>query len=140
MSNYSILKDKNNKTKNIFNQLNVETLSEVIKNNKGNNNHIIIKLGATWCGPCRSIKDLCNTLFLDMPDNVICYDIDVDNNFELYGSLRTKKMVKGIPAIFHYNCKLDRPNWYISDNFISGSDNQAIIQFFQKVQTLANEN
>tara|TARA_B100001093_G_scaffold520498_1_gene616854 strand:- start:8710 stop:9135 length:426 start_codon:yes stop_codon:yes gene_type:complete len=140
MSTYNILKGENNKTKNIFNELTVESLNELLQTYSNTNNHIIIKLGATWCGPCQKIKNLCNNLFIDLPDNVICYDLDIDDNFELYGAFRTKKMVKGIPAIFHYNCKMHRDNWFICDKFVSGSDISSIVELFTNVNTLAKEN
>ena len=64
---------------------------------------IIVKFGATWCGPCKTIAVQSHRYMHDMsvefPDNVICCDIDVDESFELYATLKQKKMVSGIPSI-----------------------------------------
>ena len=34
-----------------------------------------------------------------MPENVICADIDIDENFDVYTFLKSKRMVNGIPAV-----------------------------------------
>ena len=39
---------------------------------------VIIKMGATWCGPCKKIKPIVDAFFASSPDNVICCEIDVD--------------------------------------------------------------
>jgi thiol-disulfide isomerase/thioredoxin len=72
----------------------------ILTNNPG---LVILKLGATWCGPCQQIKGLVHGLMAQIMnvygDKVVCCDIDVDESFELYALLKTKKMVNGIPAI-----------------------------------------
>ena len=92
---------------------------------------IIVKLGATWCGPCKLISGQSHTYMNEMltkfPDTVICCDIDVDDHFELYATLKQKKMVNGIPAIL---C------WYagnvtiIPDDSTIGADIDQIKQLF----------
>ena len=44
-----------------------------------------MKFGATWCGPCQQIKAQCNKYFSQLPENIICFDIDIDENMEIYG-------------------------------------------------------
>ena len=68
-----------------------------------------------------------------MPENVLCYDIDVDKYSELFNKLKSKKMVKTIPAILVYYCNIERDKWYITDNNISSSDNKEIINFFKTI-------
>ena len=92
---------------------------------------IIVKFGATWCGPCKLISGQSHSYMNDMiakfPDKVICCDIDVDDHFELYATLKQKKMVNGIPAIL---C------WYagnvtvIPDDSTIGADIDQIKQLF----------
>ena len=64
---------------------------------------VILKLGATWCGPCKQISGLAHGLMHRImtvySGKVICCDIDIDESFELYAFLKSKKMVNGIPAI-----------------------------------------
>ena len=74
--------------------------NQILANNPG---IVILKLGATWCGPCQQIAKLVHGLMHQIEsvyvNKVVCCDIDVDDNFELYAFLKTKKMVNGIPAI-----------------------------------------
>ena len=57
-------------------------LSELLQINPG---LIIIKLGATWCGPCKKIEPLVNEWLQKMPSNVCKCIIDIDENIDLYG-------------------------------------------------------
>ena len=70
--------------------------NQILANNPG---IVILKLGATWCGPCQQIAKLVHGLMHQIEsvyvNKVVCCDIDVDDNFELYAFLKTKKMVNG---------------------------------------------
>lgn len=88
---------------------------------------IIIKFEASWCEPCKIIKDDVKTYFSKMPSNVQCVIVDVDESIEIYGFLKTKKMVKGIPALLAYY----EGNYnYIPDEFVSGTDKNELKMFF----------
>lgn len=63
---------------------------------------IIIKLGATWCGPCKQIAHIVEAFFASSPKNVICADIDVDDSIDLYAYLKKNRMVNGIPVMLMY--------------------------------------
>ena len=52
---------------------------------------IILKLGASWCGPCSKIEKPVNDFFVTSPEDVICGIIDVDESFDFYAFLKTKK-------------------------------------------------
>ena len=79
---------------------NLQHFNTILSNNPG---LVILKLGATWCGPCQTIKGMVHGLMSQIMnvygEKVVCCDIDVDESFELYALLKTKKMVNGIPAI-----------------------------------------
>ena len=62
---------------------------------------MVFKFGADWCAPCQSIKDV-EKYFAETPDNVICFDLDIDESFDLYAFLKSKKMLTGIPSILAY--------------------------------------
>ena len=127
INNYLITKEKV-----VFLELLPEELQKILKNEK--DKHIIIKFGATWCGPCKRIENVLNDCFLEMPDDVYCFDLDVDDNMELFGKLKSKKMVKTIPAILYYNCKNDRDDkWYLSDMSMFSSDNNDVLKFFKQI-------
>ena len=61
---------------------------EILRTNPG---AIVIKFGATWCGPCKVIENQVHTLMNMMPNNVQCIIVDVDECVDLYSFLKTKK-------------------------------------------------
>jgi hypothetical protein len=64
-----------------------------------------------------------------MPPEIKCAIIDVDENFEIYAFLKSKKMVNGIPAILCY----DRGNTnYIPSDTVIGADPVQVDLFFQR--------
>ena len=88
---------------------------------------IIIKFGAECCGPCKAIENDLKYYMTKMPDNVQCAIIDVDESFDVYSFLKSKRMVNGIPAILaYYKGNVN----YIPDNSITGSDRQQLQTFF----------
>jgi hypothetical protein len=90
---------------------------------------IIIKLGAEWCGPCKQIKHIVHAFFATSPAEVICCDIDVDECFDLYAFLKSKKMVNGIPALLCY--RKDNKT-YIPTDSVVGADPAALDAFFKR--------
>ena len=88
---------------------------------------IIIKFGAEWCGPCKQIEGVVKDYFSKMPDNVQCLIIDVDECFDVYALLKSKKMINGIPAILCYN----KGNLnYVPNDIITGTNLNQIRLFF----------
>ena len=98
----------------------------LLENNPG---LILVKLGASWCGPCKRIKNVVDSFFASSPDNVICCDIDVDESFDLYAYLKSKKMVNGIPVMLCY--KRDNTS-FIPDDSITGSDPVQLDAFLKR--------
>ena len=90
---------------------------------------IILKLGAPWCGPCQKIKHIVHAFFASSPENVVCCDIDVDESFDLYALLKSKKMVNGIPALL---CYKKGNSTYIPDDIVTGADPTALDAFFKR--------
>ena len=90
---------------------------------------IVIKLGAEWCGPCKTIKSGVHGFFASSPPEVVCADIDVDKSFDFYSFLKSKKMVNGIPVLL---CYKKGNGTYIPDDIITGSDPQQLHQFFTR--------
>jgi len=98
-------------------------------------NHTVLKLTATWCGPCKQIADYTRQASLRLPANVDLIECDVDESFDLYASLKQKKMVNGIPVFLFYkngNATL------ISDLSVTGADIPALDSFFFRVVAAAN--
>ena len=93
---------------------------------------VILKLGATWCGPCKKIKPVLDGFFASSPDNVICCDIDVDESTDLYSFLKSKKMVNGIPVILLYK---KGNTTFIPDDSITGINPVELDNFFMRCAT-----
>jgi len=90
---------------------------------------IIIKLGATWCGPCKKIKPVVDAFFASSPENVICCEIDVDESFDFYSYLKSKKMVNGIPVMM---CYKKGNTSFIPDDSVTGSAPEHLDAFFKR--------
>lgn len=110
----------------------VNEFAELLKQNKG---LIILKFGANWCGPCKRIEHLVDQWFSRMSDRVQCGLIDIDENIELYGFLKSKRRINGIPAILCY----DKGNvHFIPSDMTAGADEKETNAFFMRcVQRLA---
>jgi thiol-disulfide isomerase/thioredoxin len=94
---------------------------------RANEGLIIIKFGATWCGPCKKIKHIVEAFFASSPPNVLCCDIDIDECFDLYSFLKNKRMVEGVPTILCYK----RGNHgFIPDDSVVGIEPSDLHSFF----------
>lgn len=98
-------------------------------------NHTILKLTAKWCGPCKQIAEYTRLASLQLPANVDLIECDVDESFDLYASLKQKKMVNGIPVFLFYK---NGNATIISDMSVTGADIKALDAFFFRVVAAAN--
>jgi thiol-disulfide isomerase/thioredoxin len=90
---------------------------------------IIIKLGATWCGPCKQIAHIVEAFFASSPKNVICADIDVDESIDLYAYLKQRRMVNGIPVMLMYT----KGNYdFVPNDSVTGSNPSDLDAFFKR--------
>jgi len=96
---------------------------------KSNPGLIIIKFGAPWCKPCQKIAHIVDGFFATSPANVICADINVDENIDLYAFMKKMGMVNGIPAILMYK---QNNISYTSDDSVSGADPRDLDAFFKR--------
>lgn len=118
-------------------QKGIETLSEFYNILQNNKRVVVLKFGAEWCSPCKKIEGHVHNWFerierdqSDITKDITLIYIDVDESFELYAHLRSKKMIKGIPAILAYNAGNTS---FVFDESVSGIDENEIDIFFQKV-------
>ena len=100
---------------------------ELLKQNPGK---VVLKFGATWCGPCKRIDPLVNQWFSNMPATVKCAAIDIDESFDLYGAFKSKRQITGIPAILCFNKGNES---YIPDLNVVGADVVQVNAFFKQV-------
>lgn len=113
--------------KQIISQFNSrQQFMNLLANNPG---LVLLKMGATWCGPCHKIQPVVDAFFLSSPDNVICCDIDVDESFDVYTYFKGRKMVNGIPVIL---CFKKGNTSYIPDDSITGADPKTLDLFFNR--------
>jgi thioredoxin 1 len=104
----------------------VVAFQQLLINNPG---VVVLKFGAEWCGPCKKIEGLVEQWFAAMPSTVQCCKIDVDESFELYGFLKSKRRINGIPAILAY--RKGNLN-YIPNDMMAGADVAQVNAFFQR--------
>ena len=121
------------KTKEIYTEIHDrEQFLSFLKQNPG---IMVFKFGADWCKPCQTIKDDVEQYFANTPDNVLCFDLDIDDSFDLYAFLKSKKMVTGIPSILAY---VKGNESYASDFAYSFSGGKEALQnFFDTVNAKA---
>lgn len=106
-------------------------INELLPNNNG---YIILKFTADWCGPCKSIKSLVEEKTKNLPANVQYYEIDVDENIDLFSFFKSKKMCKGIPALFAFK----KGNLtFVPDHSVIGADIDEITKLFDLILTNA---
>ena len=126
----------------IYQELTISTLKELLSvldsSDKSNNKAIILKFGAPWCRPCQQINNICHQYFAQMSEDIICFDINIDNNMELYVAYKAKKMVTSIPTILVYinNVNRDTIHWYVPDKSITGSNPTLVGEFLSSIRKL----
>ena len=78
-----------------------EDFKTILKNKK---NPLLVKFTAEWCGPCKMIQPhLENFLNANKNAKFDFLELDVDDNFDVFAFMKSKKMVSGIPAMLFYD-------------------------------------
>ena len=123
----------------------LETRQDLINHlNTTNYEYTILKFTATWCGPCQKVQpeldkilEEMKTKFSNNTNKFEYISVDVDDNFDLFAFLKSKKMVRGIPAIFLYKkasyLTSDADHMYIPQSSISGTKTEDIKRLFSLV-------
>ena len=108
-----------------------EEFEVALKENRKKGYGTILKFTANWCGPCKTIKSLVQTLVSEIPTEckLACYEVDVDESFELYATMKRSRMVNGIPALLFYSATNTTVR---SDDSVSGSNEPGIRGFFAR--------
>jgi len=61
---------------------------------------MIFKYTAEWCKPCQSIKKEVDAHFQNISsDSILCFEVNVDENFDLFAYMKTKKIDEGYSHI-----------------------------------------
>jgi thiol-disulfide isomerase/thioredoxin len=109
-----------------------ELFAEQLQKNPG---LLIMKFGATWCGPCKRIEPLVHSWIEKMPDSVQIAMIDIDECFDLYGFLQKKKMINGVPGIL---CYYKNNMNYVPNDSVVGADINQVNAFFERCLKVVN--
>ncbi len=118
---------------NVITEMTKDSFAKLLTTNTG---ILIIKFGAEWCGPCKKIDPLVYEWMnkLSSSPNITSAIIDIDESFEIYAFLKSKKMVNGVPVILCY--KKGNTTW-IPDKAVVGADENQINLFFQECAQFA---
>ncbi len=122
-------------------EMNKAIFQEAIKDVEDKGKVLVIKFSATWCKPCQRCKPLCEEWFTKMPENVILVELDIDEQIDIYATLKARRMISGIPAILAWypESEHDHNPWYIPDDIVNDSAEQGINRFFERVLEVANQ-
>ena len=63
-----------------------------------NNKYVIVKVSATWCGPCKKCTPYVNELFKKMPEDINMVVLDADECADVCSYLK----VKSVPTFTTY--------------------------------------
>ena len=108
-----------------------EQFKELVTKNTG---ILVLKFGAEWCGPCKTIWPLLEKHAERMPANVTILDIDVDDSFDLYAWMKSKKQVNGIPVLQAY---YPGSSGLGANYSVTGADADKVEMFFDEVERAA---
>lgn len=122
-------------------EMNQAIFQEAIKDVEENGKVLVIKFSAKWCKPCQRCKPLCEEWFSKMPENVILVELDIDDQIDIYATLKSRRMISGIPAILAWYPESDHDHdpWYVPDDIVNDSAAPGINQFFERVLEVANQ-
>lgn len=105
-----------------------EDLKQLLENN--NPGVIIVKFSADWCKPCQTIKPFVESRIGRLPvDTIHVVNVDIDESIDLYGFLKTKRLIQGIPTLFAYYADNKSA---IPDDMVTGSKESDIVDFFKR--------
>jgi thiol-disulfide isomerase/thioredoxin len=104
---------------------------QMLKENPG---VLIFKFTADWCKPCQIIKKYVDAHFDRISSNRIkCIEVNVDEAFDLFAFMKTKKMMKGIPTMLAY--KKGNTN-FAPDDSISGAEIGEVNDFIERCEKM----
>ena len=103
---------------------------KLLNENKG---VMIFKYTADWCKPCQTIKKEVDAHFKSISNSsVFCFEVNIDECFDLFAFMKTKKMMKGIPTLMAYK---KGNTSFVPDDSISGADIGEVNAFFERCRT-----
>lgn len=94
----------------------------------------IIKLTASWCGPCKKIAPYVSRLnevySKKYPFEYI--EIDVDESLDLYAFFKKMKMANGVPTFLTFKKSRYSPDtYYVPYKCMTGADPRGLEEFYK---------
>jgi thiol-disulfide isomerase/thioredoxin len=94
----------------------------------------IIKLTASWCGPCKKIAPYVNRLneTYSKKCNFEYLEIDVDDALDLYAFFKKMKMANGVPTFLSFKKQLfHKDSYYVPFRCLTGADSRGLEDFYK---------
>ena len=107
-----------------------------LKNYLKNKGVVIVKVSATWCGPCQRIAPQVNELYSQLNQNVCMVLVDADKGSDICNFLK----VKSVPHLVNYvdGMPYDILTSSRSEdvlNFFKSTNNRSIIHFKNNLES-----
>lgn len=94
---------------------------------------ILVKFSATWCGPCKKIKPTVDSHVNQLGDRIIFLEIDIDDSIDVYATMKSKRMLSGIPTLMFY--AMDNVEFYPSLT-TTGGNIDTVNDFFEEISEM----
>ena len=94
----------------------------------------IIKLTASWCGPCKKIAPYVQKLneAYAKKCNFEYLEIDVDEALDLYAFFKKMKMANGVPTFLSFKRTLFKADsYYVPFRCMTGADSRGLDDFYK---------
>lgn len=94
----------------------------------------ILKLTASWCGPCKKIAPYVEQLNerYSKQFDFEYLEIDVDESLDLYAFFKKMKMANGVPTFLVYKKKMYQPDsYYVPYRCVTGGDPTMLENFYK---------
>ena len=94
----------------------------------------IIKLTASWCGPCKKIAPFVSRLneMYSKHYNFEYLEIDVDDALDLYAFFKKMKMANGVPTFLSFKKSQFNPEtFYVPYRCMTGADSRGLEEFYK---------
>jgi thiol-disulfide isomerase/thioredoxin len=94
----------------------------------------ILKLTASWCGPCKKIAPYVNKLneSYSKTHSFQYVEIDVDDALDLYAFFKKMKMANGVPTFLTFKKSQYSPDtYYVPYRCMTGADPNSLDNFYK---------
>jgi thioredoxin 1 len=108
------------------------TKTSFVENLQNNPGIFIIKFGAEWCGPCKAIESQVIERMQALSNKAMCAIIDIDDNFDIYAALKSKRVVNGIPVLLCYKAGNVT---HVPNDVVVGANTVEITTFFNRCES-----